>query len=123
MSASGVFDHFPCRSFDLRIDGQSRPGAYELRFGGLGEADGRSEWFAVNVDPREGELTAIAPEDLAESYTGLDLAGERLDVEAGEEDPRTGDLWMPLFWTVLALLVAESSLARFFGGRRARRGG
>ena len=28
------------KSFDLRIDGQSRPGAYEMKFGGLGEEAG-----------------------------------------------------------------------------------
>jgi len=108
------------KSFDLRIDGQSRPGAYELRFGGLGEEEGRSEWFAVNPDPREGDLTLLAADVLVESYPALTLAEERREV-VSDADATTGDLWMPLFWTVLALLVAESALARFFGDRRARR--
>lgn len=110
------------KSFDLRIDGQSRPGAYEMKFGGLGEEAGRSEWFAVNVDPREGDLTALTTEELIESYPALTLAEERRETVA-QEDFSSGELWMPLFWTVLGLLVAESALARFFGNRRSRRGG
>ncbi len=109
------------RSFDLRIDGQTLPGAYELRFGGAAEEDGRSDWFAVNADPREGDLTGIDPGELSESYPALKLAETRREIEVAD-DYGSGDLWIPLFWTVLGLLIAESALARFFGTRRARRG-
>jgi len=108
------------RSFDLSIDGQLVPGTYEIRFGGRGENESRSEWFAVNADPREGDLTALLPEDLIELYPDLLLVEKQDEIET-IDDYGTGDLWMPIFWVVLGLLIAESALARFFGGRRARR--
>lgn len=108
------------RSFDLAIDGQLRPGAYELRFGGPSEEDSRSEWFVVNADPGEGDLTRLAPEELGEYYPALELAEERPELTGGDEYG-SGELWMPIFWIVLTLLIAESVLARLFGTRRARR--
>ena len=108
------------KSFDLAIDGQTVPGAFEIRYGGVTEGSGRSEWFAVNADPREGNLTRAIPEELVELYSGLSLVEEVREIDISK-DYGTGDLWMPIFWTVLLLLVGESVLARFFGGRRARR--
>ena len=109
------------KSFDLSIPGQGSPGAYEIRFGGMTEGAGRSEWFAVNADPSEGNLTAVVAEDVTAVYPTLALVAEVREVEA-PEDYGTGELWMPIFWAVLTLLIAESALARFFGGRRSRRG-
>ena len=85
------------------------------------EGAGRSEWFAVNADPSEGNLTAVVAEDVTAVYPTLALVAEVREVEA-PEDYGTGELWMPIFWAVLTLLIAESALARFFGGRRSRRG-
>jgi len=107
------------KSFDLSVDGQSAPGAYEIRYGGLVDSVSRSEWFAVNVDPSEGNLAAIPPEELVDIYPWLSMLTEvREDAEV--EEYGSGDLWMPLLWSVLLLILLESFLARIFGRRRLR---
>ena len=109
------------RSFDLNVAGRWVPGVYEVRFEkDTGEV--RSDSFAVNAKASEGALVFADPEEIAAIYPAVVYDDSQL--ELGDDNQRgsvLGDLWYPLFWTVLALLVAETSLAYFFG--RARRRG
>lgn len=109
-------------AFRLDIEPQQKPGIYEVRFGDEADSRGdrsRSEWFAVNGDPREGVLIRVSGEELKDVYPETllyfldDAQGAR-----GEEipqPPRGGELWRTLLWAVLALLAVESVMARFFG--------
>lgn len=110
------------RSFDLHVDGRWDPGLYEIRFDrGPGSGDPLdSDWFAVNVDPREGELIAASEELLVELYPALSRAESNAQIEEAALGG-SGDLWYPIFWAVFFLLVAESLLARAFGRTRRRR--
>jgi hypothetical protein len=109
------------RSFDLNVAGRWVPGVYEVRFEkDTGEV--RSDSFAVNAKASEGALVFADPEEIAAIYPAV--VHDDSQLEPGDNNQLgsvLGDLWYPLFWTVLALLVAESSLAYFFG--RARRRG
>ncbi|HIA27773.1 MAG TPA: VWA domain-containing protein [Planctomycetes bacterium] len=110
------------RSFDLHVDGRWEPGLFEIRFDrGANSSDAfSSDWFAVNVDPREGELIR-APEDLlVDLYPALSLAEHSTQIEEATLGG-SGDLWYPIFWVVLFLLVSESLLARSFGRSRRRK--
>ncbi|MEE8143106.1 MAG: hypothetical protein V3T77_08400, partial [Planctomycetota bacterium] len=110
------------RSFLLKVPGQSRPGAYEVRFGGKStDEESRSEWFAVNVDPREGQLERISGEELREFYPEIILK-EQTEKDGGDSSHRGGEVWRNIFWVVLVLLGMESLLALHFGrGQRVRR--
>ncbi|MDE0960295.1 MAG: BatA domain-containing protein [Planctomycetota bacterium] len=109
------------RSFRLEVPGRWIPGVYEIRF----ESDNgevRSDAFAVNARPEEGALVLADPEEIAALYPAV--AHDRSQLSDQEKESRgasLGDIWYPLFWTVLALLVTETGLAYFFG--RARRRG
>ncbi|MFQ5654885.1 MAG: BatA domain-containing protein, partial [Planctomycetota bacterium] len=95
------------RSFDLRVGPQERPGAYEVRFAGMTpDAPSHSDWFVVNADPIEGDLKRVVPAELLELYPGLTLARDRREGETGAAlGGGDGDLWRPLFWSVLLLLA------------------
>ncbi|MGE3163438.1 MAG: BatA domain-containing protein [Planctomycetota bacterium] len=105
--------------FALEVDPRERPGIYEVRFGEAGAEASRSEWFAVNGDPAEGDLRRVATEELKDTYPGAPLYFvDEARAAAGDEPTApegTGEAWRSLFWLVVALLVAESTLARFFG--------
>ncbi|MEC9475511.1 MAG: BatA domain-containing protein [Planctomycetota bacterium] len=108
-------------SFDLMVPGRWSPGVYELRFEeDTGET--RSDAFSVNGRASEGALVFVDPEELATMYPSVmhrddEISG--LDQELSGIG--SGDLWYPVFSTVLLLLIAETGLASFFG--RARRRG
>lgn len=108
-------------AFRLDVAAQDRPGMYEVGFGGsTAESDKTpSEWFAVNADPREGNLTRVPTEELKDFYPDSELYFIDEKREAGTlEAPLpsgSGEFWRTLFWGVLALLALESVLACFFG--------
>lgn len=113
-------------AFALEVDPRDRPGIYEVRFGDEGTPTTgatRSEWFAVNADPEEGNLRRVATEDLKDSYPGAPMyfVDDARASGGGDETPPSGsgEAWRSLFWLALALLVAESALARFFGRGKA----
>ena len=113
------------KSFLLDLPVQPLPGIYEVRFGSRvsGEAadedSGRTDWFCVNVDPDEGILLRVEPDELREAYGSEALSFRQL--ETAGADPAadfrgsTGEMWRALMWAVLLLLLAESFLARWFG--------
>jgi len=108
-------------SFDLVVPGRWRPGVYELRFEeDTGET--RSDAFSVNSRASEGALVFVDPEEIVSMYPSV----KYLDAELSGRDEElsgmgSGDLWYPVFSTVLLLLIVETGLASFFG--RARRRG
>ncbi|MEM7165015.1 MAG: BatA domain-containing protein [Planctomycetota bacterium] len=114
------------KSFGLEVAGQKQPGLYEIRFGeGAGETGegADAEWFAVNGDPDEGVLAPVSQNELEDVYSDVKLfwAGtEVLDDEASVPPTSSGELWRAIFWAVLALLIGESALARFFGRSRVK---
>ncbi|MHC4471273.1 MAG: hypothetical protein ACYS99_09945, partial [Planctomycetota bacterium] len=86
-----------------------------------------SELFCVNVDAREGDVRRLAPRELEERYSGVDLHYARSYTGQidGEIKVREGEIWKGLLAAVLILLFVELFLARRFGdySRRARASG
>lgn len=81
-----------------------RPGHYQVRQGRT------NQFFAVNVDPREADLTARDTEEAYAAVTyqrAVSLRPERLPEEQEEEQ----NLWRVLLMIVLGLFVLESILA------------
>ncbi len=109
------------RSFQLDVPGQRQPGSWEIRFGGQSDDDAfRAEWFAVNAAPEEGFLLRAEAEELTEAYGAESLSFSRLERAGGGEEEshaESGEIWRSLMWAVLFLLLLESGVARWFGGR------
>ena len=129
-----------------RLEGENRfaithedtwiPGLYELRLsrgaaGAAGKADGAGApgrdtriFFAVNIDPREGDLRAILPDEMREHFPVLkanvfDAAREIRDMGRARSLERGTETWPALLAAAFALLLLETGLAQFLG-RRAR---
>ncbi len=119
-----------------RLEGENRfvitheetwePGIYQLRLSrpGLSELDGEEsvEYFAVNTDPREGDLRPLNRDELSQHFSVLKAEIFNADRELREIGrqknlERGTELWRHAIWIVLALLLAESALAQFFGRR------
>ncbi|GIW94304.1 MAG: hypothetical protein KatS3mg110_2345 [Pirellulaceae bacterium] len=87
------------------------------RVEGLSATSGAS-WYAVNVDPAEGDLSRLELSLIPSQFQqGLPDAGVR---SAGEDESAPTVSWArPLWAAVLALLLLESFLAWRFGAARA----
>jgi hypothetical protein len=103
--------------YEIRYHGRAGAGA------GAGADAERAEFFAVNVDPEEGDLTRIEEAELRSLIPELKF---RLEKERGERTIRGGDrkadaneLWRYALLAVLVLLPLESLVGLAFG-RRAR---
>jgi hypothetical protein len=78
--------------------------------------------FAVNVDPREGDLrrTEGTQAALSAFFPGVTLEIEEIDAEtspaAGDEEE--GEFWRALATAVLAFLLVESGLGLWVRYRR-----
>jgi hypothetical protein len=85
-------------------------GVYEARVGA------NVQRFAVNVDPREGDLARLEPESLPNQFRReqTPTADEPVALAASE----TGSYFRWLLMAVLALLVIEPCLAWLFGRGR-----
>jgi hypothetical protein len=96
-----------------------RSGIYTARFGAPATpstAIPRSRTSAVNVNPRESDLTPIGVEELqGEVWAGVPFAyhtsWQALDARAAGPAPGGGQLHVELLYALLALLLAESFLA------------
>jgi hypothetical protein len=89
-----------------------RSGVYRADFGSSGE----SHVFAVNIDPRESDLTKISPESLPEQVTVVEGAAaveHRPLVSLGARVE--GQRWF--LYAALGLLLLETVLAWWFGYR------
>jgi hypothetical protein len=101
-------------------------GHYELIRPASNEGDDIEDrlmmYFAVNVDPVEGDLRKISKEEISSLYPGFKF--RLIDTISGQEDGEiqikapTSELWRYLVYAVLALLMVESFLAWRFGSAR-----
>ncbi|MGE0707306.1 MAG: BatA domain-containing protein [Planctomycetota bacterium] len=103
--------------------GLQESGLYTLRRSGVAAGpDPAPDYFAVRVDPSEGDLAKFSAEELGEAL-GLevkqvrpDAARDALVSDAGSAGNR--EYWREVVVALLALLVLESTLAALFGRRR-----
>ena len=81
----------------------------------------RSDAFAVNARESEGALVFADADELVSLYPGM-VHQRSLNDGSDESDVTSslGDIWYPLFYIVLGLLVLETVLAYFFGRARRR---
>ncbi len=79
-------------------------------------------YFAVNVDPREGDLESIGEEDLRQRFPEFKFTWQQRSGAEAEgpaaRPPRSSRAWRYLAYGVLALLLAEMFMAQQFGARR-----
>ncbi|NNE08052.1 MAG: VWA domain-containing protein, partial [Gemmatimonadetes bacterium] len=93
----------------LSFAGTREPGFYELR------GPGRSEWFAVNLDTRESDLTPMDPDELARALPveGVVVVTPRERIDRSVLGTRFGrELWWELIVLVLALALFELFLSQ-----------
>ncbi|MCX7806388.1 MAG: hypothetical protein N3A38_14560, partial [Planctomycetota bacterium] len=96
-----------------------RAGFYWLTLAGR-EGDSEMVPIAVNVDPEEGRLERVSPEDLKRALPGIEFRHMRGTEEMGRS-PSEGaraELWKPLLAAALAILAVEQALAWLFGRSR-----
>lgn len=91
-------------------------GIYDLTVGPPIE---HHERFAVNLDPRESPLERIDPARLPEEFTSRTSVDGSVPSITASAATSTYAWFRPLIVVVVLLLVAESFLARWFGGGRA----
>jgi hypothetical protein len=97
-----------------------RAGLYQIEVEVASSALPLSVPFAVQIDPREGDLDRLAPAEVAAIHPGLVLVGSNANERNGREDdgPQKGELWRWLAGLCLAFLVGESLWAAWLGARR-----
>jgi len=103
----------------------AEPGLYALELAyplsGAGNDAGRREveFFAVNVDVSESDLSRVEPLAFRTLYPGLSLEFlTEVDVAPAKSAlAREGELWRALLWALIGLLAAEMLLAYWFGRR------
>ncbi len=105
--------------------GVDKPGLYEVRLtGGAGDSvPPPSDWFAVRVDPSEGDVNKLDLDDWKEQLPGLDVRraqsdslGDAFQVSGGSQ--QGDELWPHALTFCIAFLAIESLLAAMFGRRR-----
>ncbi|MEW6742530.1 MAG: BatA domain-containing protein [Planctomycetota bacterium] len=113
---------YPLDLSDVPTD---QPGIYRLDGVLLGSPSGveeqpMSELFAVNVDPREGDVTPARPGELAAVYEGLIEAtvSDVSELVRPKEEARRGEIFKALLAALLAFTVVETLLAHLFGRRQ-----
>jgi hypothetical protein len=106
-------------------NGADKPGVYEVRMtGGAGDSvPPPPDYFAVRLEPSEGDVAKLDVEDWREQLPSLDVK-KALPDSVGEAFQGTvagnqGDeLWPYAVAAVITLLALESLLAALFGRRR-----
>ncbi len=87
----------------------------------LSRFDGQSEslLFATNLDPDEGDLRRIGPEQLAKEFgdSKIRFAQGRPSTDAGIEGAKK-EFWFPILIGLIGVLGTEQFLAWLFGRRR-----
>ena len=104
-------------------DGLQVSGLYTLTRKGVAQGeDPAPDYFAVRVDPAEGDLTKFSALELGTAI-GVEVKALRAELarEALQSDVATAgsrDYWHWFMAAALVLLVSESILAAYFGRRR-----
>jgi hypothetical protein len=131
-------DSFPRGAMVVRPDGSRRPLDGEpselteglWRLPAVGPADSAGLWrvesespvplhFAIQLDPAEGALERVAPEELEASHRAWRLQRPDSGEESEREEPERGELWRWLAGTTLLTLILETLWAAWIGrGRR-----
>ncbi len=101
----------------FEFDGTGKTGIYQfiLQSNAKGEVH---RFAAVNPDPSESNLRRVPAADLSEERVGMafeligDLSILREQVAAAKQE-----LWWPLLWVAVAILMMEQTLAWWFGTR------
>lgn len=85
-------------------------------------SEGRGEelfaHFAVNVDPREGDLARIGEDELRNHFPGFDFEYTTDALSDGARaaiKPPPSGIWKVLAWTVFVFLFLETLMAAWFG--------
>jgi len=114
----------------VEIDPVELQGGFEL--GPIAGADRAGVWrvdtdtgeravFAVQADPREGNLERLGSAALADLHPALAAVNLARAADDGAAAPLAGgELWRPIALACLLALIAESLFAAFLGRRRAR---
>ena len=87
-------------------------GFYELR-----QAD-RSHLVAANTDPRESDLTRLAPEDRALWIAGSSAKQDASNPDANPDLPQRQNIWWNLLLIAFIMALVEVYLANQYLGRR-----
>ena len=99
------------------VDGKEtmRAGIYRI-----GMESARPLSFAVQLDPREGDLDRLSARELEGTHRALVALEPGGQARAGDEGtrPERGELWRPLAIGCLIALVLETLWAAFLGRRR-----
>jgi hypothetical protein len=66
---------------------------------------------AVNVEPREGDLTMATDEDLASKLAPVKLAISHAEDELGTESEASNNFSLPLMALLIGLLILEQVLS------------
>ncbi len=113
----------------IRVQPRANDGAYEVNlppFAKAGIYNLRSssrvvERFAVNVNPKEGDLQSVSPEQ-AQRILGVEIETlpVRAEVAGFLEQQRTGkELWRVLLWLAVFALLIETVLSGDWFGKKA----
>ncbi len=107
----------------LNYKDTDKAGVYEVELTPPAGVDrpGRTDSFAVNVDPRESSLRRIGPQELRRALKDFKFSYIRdVPEKAAETNPdasRSSQLWRHLLYAMLAILCMETFLAQAFGRR------
>jgi len=91
------------------------PGLYQVLF--EGQQEGRDDAFAVNVDPRESDLSRLTEDELREALPGVNVTLVREAEAAAEIIKKRRDgfkLSLPLLYLAFALYFIEAMLSGKF---------
>lgn len=96
------------------VEGLDRVGLYQVE-----TAAGQPQPFAVGFDVSEGDLRRLGPAELEGLHPNLTLFQGDMTSENGTSSVGgEGELWRPLLWLCVALLIAETLWSSWIGRRR-----
>ncbi len=111
--------------YEIRVDDLTKSGVYRLDYAEDNEPGRKpmpSNFVAVNVDPRESDLTRLTSEAVAQMFPSDALRlVDAVEAENAGEMQGNDRAWWWVVWVVLGLLTAETILSQWFG--RPGRGG
>jgi hypothetical protein len=95
-----------------------RPGWYRLTWI-EGDSGTQEDWYAVNPDPRESDLTRIAAMDLTRKWSPLEVEiVSATDDDDFSIDMRGREWWRQVAWGLVGLMLTESCFAAWIGRGR-----